>query len=142
MRLIFRLGGLIALYAIAFPTHAETGKIAPIHFARSSGNAPMMDSQGRIYCIVDLAADAHEGFDDVVAAETSPRFHPRHSAKAQNMVAAYEKRYGFQHVNMTSWVGNSFSAYLTQQQVDELRDDPRRSRAGEFPLQRPRRDRE
>ncbi len=39
------------------------------------------------------------------------------------MVEAYEKKYGFEYVDMTSWVGNSFSAYLNKKQVEALRND-------------------
>jgi hypothetical protein len=85
----------------------------------------MKDAAGRIFYIVDLADDAHEGFADVVTPQARGRFDQRHSAKAQNMVAAYEKQYGFEYTDMTSWVGNSFAAYLTQQQVDMLRADSR-----------------
>jgi hypothetical protein len=47
-----------------------------------------------------------------------------HVPQVLNLVADYEKRYGFTRSNMTSWVGNSVTAFLTRAQVERLSQDP------------------
>lgn len=117
---------LAALLAtIVISVEASSAVVAPLHEARSVGKEQITDDKGRIYYIVDLTDDAQEAYSDERTTLGRQRFHERHSGKAQNMLEAFEKQYGFEYVDMTSWVGNSFSAYLSKAQVENLRVDPR-----------------
>ncbi len=46
-----------------------------------------------------------------------------HTEKSQALVADFERRYGFKNTGMTSWVGNSVTAYLPSDVIERLRDD-------------------
>lgn len=102
-----------------------TSEKAPLREAKLFGKKPIADEKGDVYYIVDLTKDEQEKYSDERTDLGKARFHERHSGKAQNMVEAFEKQYGFEYQNMTSWVGNSFSAYLNHDQVEKLRSDPR-----------------
>jgi hypothetical protein len=92
---------------------------------------PIKDEQGRTKVIVDFAFDAHLKYpgalpvlpakDARVAIEQKEFFH---TEKTLALVADYEKRYGFQRVSMTSWVGNSVVSFLPPETVKRLLDDP------------------
>jgi hypothetical protein len=98
-------------------------ELASVQSADDDQRAPIVDSAGRIHFIVDLSADAHLSFSDSVTAEDLDRFGSRHSASVINMIKWYEAQYSLEHTTVTSWVGNSFSAYLTPEQVKALRAD-------------------
>jgi subtilisin family serine protease len=55
------------------------------------------------------------------AAEGAAKFF--HQPKVLNLVADFEKRFGFTRSGMTSWVGNSITGYLTTDQIAKLRED-------------------
>ncbi|MDP4029535.1 MAG: S8 family serine peptidase [Gallionella sp.] len=117
---------LAALLATAvISAEASSAAVAPLHEARSVGQQQITDGRGLVYYIVDLVDDAQEAYSDNRPALARQRFHERHPGKAQNMVEAFERQYGFNYVDMTSWVGNSFSAYLNKAQIENLRADPR-----------------
>lgn len=100
-------------------------QLAPINLAATSGNVPITDSStGLISYIVDLQAHLQDQFPTTVTSEDRNRFGPRPTAQAINMVKWYEGQYGFEHTDMTSWVGNSFTAYLTPTQLNAIRADP------------------
>lgn len=86
--------------------------------------APIRDSQGRTQYIVSLRQDAADTFPDQISDELAQRFFPRNTPRAKNMVASFERRYSFEATDMTNWVANTFTAYLTQAQVNALREDP------------------
>jgi len=119
----FALAALLA--ATVNSVEASNATLAPLHEARGVGKKQITDDKGLVYYIVDLVDHAQDAFSDARTAKGKQRFHERHSGKAQNMVEAFERQYGFDYVEMTSWVGNSFSAYLSQAQVENLRADPR-----------------
>lgn len=98
-----------------------TNHLAPLHAAR----APRIDADGRTLYLIDLVPHLQDRFPDSVPAEIAARFQLRHSGRAINMAHSLELQYGFITVDMTSWVGDSVSAYLTPGQVDRVRRDPR-----------------
>jgi hypothetical protein len=119
---------LSAILAVAFcmplAAFAAGSALAPINLAATNGEEPIIDDTGRISYIVDLVDHLQDAFPDAVTSEDRQIFGSRPSSQAINMVKSYEQQYGFQHTDMTSWVGDSITAYLTQAQVDALRADP------------------
>ena len=118
---ILKLALAAILATIMFSAEAS---IALLQEASSDGKEPITNDSGLIYYIVDLTDDAQEAYSDYRSTLDRQRFDERHSGKAQNMVAAFENKYGFEYVEMTSWVGNSFSTFLNKAQVEKLRSDP------------------
>lgn len=77
--------------------------------------------------IVDFADDAHVKYPGQslrIAPSIATEHKFVHQPKVLNLIADYERRLGFSRVGMTSWVGNSVTAYLTGKQIDALRSDP------------------
>jgi hypothetical protein len=87
---------------------------------------PIKDEQGRIAVIVDFLPDAHESYPGVtpreipLALEKGKFFH---QPKVLNLIADYEKRYGFARTNITTWAGSSVTAFLDDKQVAALLSD-------------------
>ncbi len=84
---------------------------------------PIKDEQGRIEVIVDFADDAHRTYPDkpLDAARAREQFMPM--PQTVLLVEAFERTYGFKRTGMTSWVGNSVTAFLTPEQIERLRGD-------------------
>ncbi len=117
---------LLAIMVAAVWTLAQgANALAPLDTAVSHGKEPIADETGRIRYIVDLTADAAKPYPSTVSLAIQARFDQRHPANVQNLVAALEGQFGFLHWDMTSWVGNSVTAYLTSDQVASLRTDAR-----------------
>ncbi len=109
----FRNSIFVACFAalqLAATAHAE----APLW---KSQREPIRDDQGRTQYMVSLTRDAADGFSDQVSDDLARRFSPRNTSKAKNMVASFERRYELEATDMTNWVGNTFTAYLTEEQV-------------------------
>jgi len=124
MKFSFAVVITVVIAVVAATSVAADETLAPINLAATSSKTPIVDNAtGLISYIVDLAPHLQDGFPPTVTGEDLQRFNSRHSPQAINMVKWYEGQYGFQHTDMTSWVGNSFTAYLTQAQVDALRTD-------------------
>jgi hypothetical protein len=114
---LIAISTLVASFAVAAK--------APYHAAAR----PIKDDQGRVQVIIDFTDDAHENFP----ADTPPRSNANvaasgdvkffHHPKVLKLVEHYEKKYGFVRSGMTSWVGNSVTAFLSPQQISEIRDD-------------------
>lgn len=85
------------------------------------------DKSGRISVIVDFVENAHETYPGVTpatpkrVANAVPFFH---RPQVDNLIADYERRFGFERSSATSWVGSSVTAYLTTNQIEVLRSDP------------------
>jgi hypothetical protein len=78
--------------------------------------------------IVDFVDDADEIFPDEVneSAKQKPHFKKAkdfHLGKVVNLIDHYEKKYGFTTSGMTSRVGSSATAFLTEKQISQLRND-------------------
>ena len=90
---------------------------------------PIFDEQGRKQVIIDFTYDAHLKYPGVLPvlpardALTKPTtFFPPEKTLA--LLSDYEKRYGFERSGMTSWIGNSVTAFVSAQTVAKLLDDP------------------
>ena len=90
---------------------------------------PITDAEGRVKVIVDFVFDAHLKYPGVLPKlpDVGSLVAPKeffHTEKTLALVADYEKRYDFKRVGMTSWVGNSVTAYLPAATIRNLLDDP------------------
>lgn len=83
---------------------------------------PITDSQGRTQVIIDFTNEASAAFPTKLPA-APPVKASLHRPQALNLVADFERRYEFARTGMTSWVGNSVTAYLTESQIDAIRAD-------------------
>lgn len=81
------------------------------------------DDVGRIHYIVDLLAGSDAHYPQGAAADD--RFPAYQRSAAKNLVYDMERQYGVRATTMTSWVGLSFSAFLSPQQLRSLENDPR-----------------
>jgi len=119
---------IVVAAAILFASNhsfAASGTLAPINPAAAIGKTPITDAMGRISYVVDLTDRLHDSFPATVPASVDLQsFVPRNTPQAINMVVWYEQQYGFQHTDMTNWVGDSFTAYLTPAQLAAIRADP------------------
>jgi len=97
---------------------------APVDPASRFGKSPVTDDWGRISYIVDLRRDARLAYSDTAPPEDVARFHERHVPQFINMIADFERRYGFFSREQTSWVGDSFVAFLSDEQLRAVRSDP------------------
>ncbi|MES2934325.1 MAG: hypothetical protein V4805_12660, partial [Pseudomonadota bacterium] len=116
------LSSLISILSLSVSYAEEI--VAPVRAAADVNENAIHDVQGRILYMVVLGKNAHKGFTAQRNTQQRANFEERHSDQAQNMVEAFEAKYGFVRVGMTSWVGNTFSAYLTLEQVKRLQRDP------------------
>lgn len=97
---------------------------APLTPAAQWRKSPVTDEKGRVSYIVDLRREARLAYPETEKAENTARFHHRHLPQFVNMIVAFEKRYGFESREQTSWVGDSFVATLTPEQLRGIRADP------------------
>ena len=90
---------------------------------------PITDKDGRVKVIIDFKYDAHLKYPgalpvvparDVLAKPTTFFL----SEKTLALASDYERRYGFERTGMTSWVGNSVTAFVSADTVAKLLDDP------------------
>lgn len=121
---LWLIGSIGLLFSSSCLYGAAPDSLAPLYTAESVDKEQMVDDLGRVAYVVDLEEHAEDTFSDVVTAKDLDQFGKMHRPQAINMVKSYEEKYGFEHVGMTSWVGNSFGAYLTLEEVDALRADP------------------
>lgn len=91
---------------------------------QSASGARIVNDDGLPRYLVELTRNAADGFPDETPPELTLRFQPWNTGKAKNLVASFEERYGFFATEMTNWVGNSITAYLTPEQLDAIRQDP------------------
>lgn len=77
--------------------------------------------------IIDFVDDAHESFvaDLPPKAENAVGKNDQffHQPKVLKLIEHYEKQYDFARTGMTSWVGNSVTAYLTTEQIEKISED-------------------
>lgn len=90
---------------------------------------PITDKDGLVKVIIDFAFDAHLQYPGALPLlpERGSRAQPKdffQNEKTLALVAEYESRYGFKRLGMTSWVGNSVTAYLPSQTIAKLISDP------------------
>ncbi|MCZ2135531.1 MAG: S8 family serine peptidase [Burkholderiales bacterium] len=88
---------------------------------------PIKDSADRTLVIVDFLPKAHEAYPGAIPAAVpvvANTFKFFHNPKVERLVSDYERRYQFERVAMTSWVGSSVAAYLADAQIERLLQDP------------------
>ena len=93
---------------------------------------PIIDELGRVQVIIDFTDDAHLRYPGKITllprTQKSGDDKPHeffHNPKTEALVADFEKAYGLERTGMTSWVGNSVTAFVTPDQVTRLQDDAR-----------------
>ncbi|MEZ4309347.1 MAG: S8 family serine peptidase [Polyangiaceae bacterium] len=86
-------------------------------------DAVFKDSSGRVHYIVGLRDDAANGYPNV--APDDGRFPSYHKPEVRNLIHAFEADHGVQASAMTSWMSISFGAYMTAEEAESLRYDPR-----------------
>lgn len=115
----------IAMTLIGFASSNDvSAQFAPLAPLKTAANSTT-DNFGRVKYLIDISRDAIDGFPDIAPPEVSRRFGSRHLDKAKNMARALELQYGLTVVDMTSWVGNSITAYLTVDEMERVRRDRR-----------------
>lgn len=87
---------------------------------------PIKDAQGKTHYIVDLTEDAPQAYSD--KNPPKDKFPDWHKPKMRHLLKALEQELGFEATTLTSWVANSFSAFLTEAQVEKLKKDKRVTR--------------
>lgn len=90
---------------------------------------PITDKDGQVKVIIDFAFDAHLKYPGALPVLPGRDLLAKpkefvHNEKALTLVADYERRYGFKRLGMTSWVGNSVTAYLSAETITKLSADP------------------
>lgn len=99
---------------------ASAPVIAEVPYLRAA--QAITDSQGRTQVIVDFTNDASAAFPTKLP-PASPVTNSFHRPQTLNLVADFERRYEFARTGLTSWVGHSVTAYLTESQIDAMRAD-------------------
>jgi len=131
--------GTIAICAVCPAAAAPTVEritfngLVPYH----TGKAPMRDEQGRTYVVVDFMPGAEAPYAEQ-ARDALASFDPKRNREHPQvllLIEDYEKRFGIapqyrvdergnrQRSNVTTWVGASIAAYLTDGQIRALRAD-------------------
>ncbi len=96
----------------------STGSIAVAPYLRSDRS--IKDEQGRVEVIVDFLDDAHLSYPDRPLSREAQTARFTHVPQAVLLVEDFERVHGFQRTGMTSWVGNSVTAFLTVEQIERL----------------------
>lgn len=86
-------------------------------------NAAITDKNGRILYDVELTEDAAKRYPNVNPPKD--KFPDWHKPRMRHLLKAMEKHYGFVAPSMTSWIANSFTAFLTPQQLKKIKKDQR-----------------
>lgn len=115
-----------ALVAISALVASLGSAYASAPYVRS--DKPITDENGRTKVIVDFLDDAHVNYPGEIVASPKARAEGesipfRQHPQVVSLVLAYERAYDFEATGMTSWVANSLTAFLTQEQIAALRED-------------------
>ena len=122
---------MIAMLSVA-SSFASFAALAEAPYLRAE--KPITDDQGRVQVIIDFTDDAHMQYPgrlpilppratSVAEAAASKRVEFFQTEKALVLVADFEKRYNFQRMGMTSWIGNSVTARVSATVVELLLHD-------------------
>ena len=117
-----RLGRLLVPLALAGTTalsaYAESPFLVPYHAAEK----PIVDDQGRKQIIIDFVDSAADAFDDKVPPGLALKDDKRRG-KVVNLIDDHSKKNAYEVHGMTTWVGASAVAFLTDKQISKLRND-------------------
>lgn len=83
----------------------------------------LMDEAGNFHYIIDLRKGSADGYP--LDAPNDDRFPSFAKPEVRNLIYELEAHYGIQATSITTWVGPSFSAFLSSQQIEKLRQDAR-----------------
>ena len=102
---------------------------APLAAPYVRADKPITDKDGLVKVIIDFAFDAHLKYPGTlpVLPERGSSDKPKEffqTEKTLALVADYERRYGFKRLGMTSWVGNSVTAFVSAETIAKLTIDP------------------
>ncbi len=86
------------------------------------GTVPV-DEFGYFQYIVDLRKGSADGYAEV--APEDGRFPSYDKAQVRNLIYEFEAKYGIHVDSLTSWVGPSFTAFLSPEQIEAVREDTR-----------------
>ncbi|ATB27060.1 S8 family serine peptidase [Melittangium boletus] len=103
---------------------------APVFRAQQDRSGLLRDERGRTHYIVDLEDSATRAFS-AKATPPSDGFDSHHDVQTRHLVNDLRLAHAVTPTGMTSHVGKSFSALLTDEQVERLRKDPRVKRLTE-----------
>lgn len=120
------------VYAQEQPATDLTSKITSDDQAKIN-KQPVVDSLGNPVFIIMLDEATVENTDardeaparDALSIENAKDVKGWHLPKARKLVKLLEKEYGFNAINMTSYIFSSVVAALTPKLVDRIRIDPR-----------------
>ncbi|BBJ24522.1 S8 family serine peptidase [Candidatus Nitrotoga sp. AM1P] len=135
LRLVLTSFACVALAFVNPPTYSADQVEAPLVSAASVGQVPIVNKHNQILYIVDLFDGTELQFSEVrdpnKRQRDNDKFQERHPDRNKNMVEAFQEDYGFEYIDMTSWVGLSFTTYLNNGQLQKIRRDPRVERVTE-----------
>ena len=115
----------VVLSTLAFSCGAATTRdLAPLNVA-PKGEEVVTSSSGLKMYMIDILPNEQESYSSQIDEVNAPRFSEKDPPSVQNMVVSFEQEYGFTYDTVTSWVGNSISAFLTLEQVAAIQRDPR-----------------
>ena len=83
---------------------------------------PIVDQQGRTRVIVDFTDEAYQAYPRDLLINFDPK-KAMQQPQALALIKDYEQKFGFVRQGVTTWVGASVTAYLTTQQVEQLKVD-------------------
>lgn len=124
-----RTRSLIAMLSVA-SSLATSAALADAPYLRAP--TPITDSQGRVQVIIDFKDDAHLRYPGIVPAPLTVqeaalgktlKFIQKPQTNA--LIAEYEATYNISRVRMTSWVGNSMTAFAAPSTIKRLLLDAR-----------------
>jgi hypothetical protein len=119
-----------AISVLLFSVGADASSYqAPLQRATEHGKQSVQDAQGRTLYLVDL----YESVAPAQAQRTQPieGLADHHNRSFRQVMTEMSQQYGFVPVSATSLVGKSFTAYLDEPQVAQLRQDGRVTRITE-----------
>lgn len=135
LRLVLASFACVALAFVNSSVYSADQFEAPLVLAASFDQEPIVNKQNQILYIVDLFDGIELQFSEVrdpnKRQRDNDKFQERHPDRNKNMVEAFQDDYGFEYIDMTSWVGLSFTTYLNNGQLQKIRRDPRVERVTE-----------
>src|SRR5690349_8307410 len=115
------VGIVLGVLCCLSQTKAQSFDAASI--APEAQDGLIRNASGNVSYIVELLPHAAEAYPR--AFQPTAAFQPYLRGEVVNLVRAMQSQYGFDAVSATSWSSTSFTAYLTDNQVDELSKDHR-----------------
>jgi hypothetical protein len=106
----------------AIATQTEAGK-TKLDISNTSFQSIITDEQKRLSYIIDFEDDVTIPY--LNGSEPDDYLPSWHKPKMRRFITAFSQHYGFEVRSITSWTGNSASAFLSESQLKEVLQDPR-----------------